>query len=297
MTLGSAGLGWVMAGRVLRPVSAITGAARRTTQRHLGERIDLDGPSDELKELADTFDDMLDRLDASFASQRRFVADASHELRTPLTVMRTAIDVTLAKPTRSPEQLEAMAAKIRRSVDQAESLIEALLTLAISEHEVTAEEFVDLAALAEDALDTAGPGISERGLEVSADLKTAETNGDSMLLERLIGNLINNAVRHNHLGGWLRVETRTTTNHSYVQVANSGDVIPDQVVQSLFEPFRRIQQRTNTTDGVGLGLAIVKSIAAAHHAHIEAHAQPQGGITIRISLPRDDTTDIPPSGK
>jgi signal transduction histidine kinase len=288
MTLGSAGLGWVMAGRVLRPVSAITGAARRASQRHLGERIDLDGPGDELKELADTFDDMLDRLDAAFTSQRRFVADASHELRTPLTVMRTAIDVTLAKPTRSPEQLEAMAARIRRSIDQAESLIEALLTLAISEHVITAEEFVDLAELAEDALDTARPGISDKGLEVSADLKTAETNGDGTLLERLIGNLINNSVRHNHLGGWLRVETGMTTNHSYVQVANSGDVIPEHVVQSLFEPFRRIQQRTNTTDGVGLGLAIVKSIAAAHHAHIEAHAQPQGGIAIRVSLPRDN---------
>ncbi len=288
MTLGSGGLGWVMAGRVLRPVSAITGAARMASQHHLGERIDLQGPSDELKELADTFDDMLDRLDVAFTSQRRFVADASHELRTPLTVMRTAIDVTLAKPARSPQQLEAMAAKIRRSIDQADGLIEALLTLAISEHDLTAEEFVDLAALAEDALDTARPGISEQELEMSVNLQTAETNGDPMLLERLIGNLINNAVRHNYLGGWLRVETGTTTNHSYLQIANSGQVIPDQVVQSLFEPFRRIQPRTNTTEGVGLGLAIVKSIAAAHHANIEAHAQPQGGIAIRVSLPRDD---------
>ena len=287
MTVVSGGLGWVMAGRVLRPVSAITGAARRASQRHLGERIELKGPKDELKELADTFDDMLDRLDAAFAGQRRFIADASHELRTPLTVMRTAIDVTLAKPTRSPQQLEAMAVKVRRSLAQAEGLIDALLTLAISEHELPSKEFVDLATLVEDALDTAAPRISERALAVTAKIEPAETSGDRLLLERLIANLIHNAIRHNHPRGWLRVETGRTQHHTYVEIANSGDVIAEQTVQSLFEPFRRIQERINTTDGVGLGLAIVKSIAAAHHAHIDAHAQPQGGIAIRITLHQD----------
>jgi signal transduction histidine kinase len=181
MTLGSGGLGWVMAGRVLRPVSAITGAARRASERHLGERLDMQGPSDELKQLADTFDDMLERLDIAFTGQRRFIADASHELRTPLTVMRTAIDVTLAKPTRSPQQLEAMAGKVRRSIDRADNLVDALLTLAISEHEVTAKDFVDLAVLAEDVLETVTLGISQRALKASADLQPAETKGDSVL--------------------------------------------------------------------------------------------------------------------
>lgn len=287
MTLGSAGLGWVMAGRALRPVSAITGAARRASERHLGERLDMQGPSDELKQLADTFDDMLERLDMAFASQRRFIADASHELRTPLTVMRTAIDVTLSKPTRSQEQLEVMAAKVRRCVEQADSLVEALLTLAISEHEVSAMELIDLSALAEDVLETNTHCIRQKGLKASADLEPAETNGDPVLLERLVSNLVDNAVRHNHPGGWLRIQTGETKDHSYLRVANSGDLIPDPLVTTLFEPFRRIHERTNSKDGVGLGLAIVKSIVAAHNGHIDAYAQDEGGITIKVSLPRE----------
>jgi signal transduction histidine kinase len=294
MTVGSGGLGWVMAGRVLRPVSAITGAARRASERHLGERLDMQGPNDELKQLADTFDDMLERLDTAFASQRRFIADASHELRTPLTVMRTAIDVTLSKTTRSPTQLESMAAKVRRSIDRADSLVDALLTLAISEHEVTASEFVDLAALAEDALEIVAPAISQRDLNASVDLQPAETNGNPVLLERLVGNLIINAVRHNHPGGWLRVETWGTTDHSHLKVANSGDVIPGPLVATLFEPFRRIHERTNSHDGVGLGLAIVRSIAAAHGGRVEARARHEGGFTIEVALPRagSSKTDV-----
>jgi signal transduction histidine kinase len=293
MTLVSGGLGWVMAGRVLRPVRSITGAARRASERHLGERLALQGPRDELKELADTFDEMLDRLDASFASQRRFVADASHELRTPLTVMRTAIDVTLAKPSRSPEQLEAMAAKVRRSVDQAETLIDALLTLATSEQEASNREFVDLATAVEDALDAAEPGIAHLDLRVDANLEPAETTGDRLLLERLVANLVDNAVRHNVRGGWIRLRTGANGNGAHLEVANSGLEIPADVVQSLFEPFRRIEERTNARDGVGLGLAIVKSISAAHGASVEARHQPEGGLVISLAIPRDDGLDQP----
>ena len=158
MGVVSGAVGWLVAGRALRPVHAITGAARRASEENLGERLALAGPPDELKELADTYDAMLARLDAAFASQRRFVANASHELRTPLTVMRTAIDVTLAKPDRSSAQLEDMAAEVRAAVDRAEALIEALLTLARSDRGATAMELADLAVLAEDALDAAGPG-------------------------------------------------------------------------------------------------------------------------------------------
>ncbi|HXQ60423.1 MAG TPA: HAMP domain-containing sensor histidine kinase [Acidimicrobiales bacterium] len=291
MTLASGGLGWVMAGRVLRPVRTITGAARRASEQHLGERLALQGPKDELKELADTFDEMLDRLDAGFASRRRFVADASHELRTPLTVMRTAIDVTLAKPTRSPGQLEAMASKVRRSVDKAESLIGALLTLAMSEREVTSNEFVDLATVAEDVLDAAQAAVDRLDLRVEAELEPAETTGDRLLLERLIGNLVDNAMQHNHPGGWVRVRTGTmgttcaTGDSRYVSVANSGPVVPGDQVDALFEPFRRVEERTSAGDGVGLGLAIVKSIAAAHDATVEARSQSEGGLLISVVFP------------
>jgi signal transduction histidine kinase len=285
MSLASGGLGWIMAGRVLRPVRTITGAARRASDRHLGERLALEGPKDELKELADTFDEMLDRLDAAFAAQKRFVADASHELRTPLTVMRTAIDVALAKPARSPEQLEAMAIKIRRSVDQAESLIEALLTLATSEHDRRGDEFVDLATMAEDALDEAKSALLDRDLRVETALEPAEVDGNRLLLERLIGNLVDNAIRHNNAGGWIWVRTGRNGDSSHINVSNTGPVIPDDQVEALFEPFRRVAERTSTHDGVGLGLAIVKSIGDAHDARVEARSRNGGGLAVSVVIP------------
>jgi signal transduction histidine kinase len=288
MTLASGGLGWVMAGRVLRPVSTITEAARRASERHLGERLDLQGPRDELKNLADTFDEMLDRLDIAFATQQRFVADASHELRTPLTVMKTAIDVTLAKPQQTPAQLQAMATKVRRSVDQAERLIESLLTLAVSEHAPFATEFIDLATVAEDAVDGAGPDIASLRLEVKTSFEPAEVYGGRSLVERLVGNLVDNAARHNIAGGWIDVTTGRDAEAAYVHVSNSGPPIDEEVVQSLFEPFRRIEERTNGSRGVGLGLAIVRSIVTAHKGAIDVHSRPEGGLTISISLPAQD---------
>jgi signal transduction histidine kinase len=296
MTLVSGGVGWLMAGRVLGPVRAITVAARRASERHLGERLHLRGPRDELKELADTFDDMLDRLDAAFASQRRFVSDASHELRTPLTVMRTAIDVTLAKPTRTPEQLEAMAMKIRRSVDEAEALIGALLWLASSDQPLGRRVPVDLASLAEAALDGLEPQRAGRELRVSADLAPAPTTGDALLLGRLVGNLVDNAVRHNVPGGWIDVRTGTTATGAVIEVRNSGQFIADADVPTLFEPFRRIEQRTNVAEGVGLGLAIVKSIAHAHGATIEARGLPAGGLDVVVVVPPTETSsDVVPA--
>ena len=172
MTIVSGWAGWIISGRVLRPVRAITGTARRASEQHLGERIALSGARDELKELADTFDDMLERLDRAFSAQRRFVADASHELRTPLTLMRTAIDVTLAKPGRTAAQLESMAIRVRNSLDRAESMIDALLTLAISDQGRQARtEPVNLATAAEDAVDAATADIERLGLHVRSDLR------------------------------------------------------------------------------------------------------------------------------
>ena len=236
----SGAVGWLVAGRALRPVHAITGAARRASEENLGERLALAGPPDELKELADTYDAMLARLDAAFASQRRFVANASHELRTPLTVMRTAIDVTLAKPDRTPAQLEDMAAEVRAAVDRAEALIEALLTLARSDRGATAVELADLAVLAEDALDAAGPAIRAGSLGLETALQPAPTCGDLVLLDRLVANLVDNAVRHNTAGGWIQVATGTRDGQAYLTVTNGGPVIGEDVAPLLFEPFRRL---------------------------------------------------------
>jgi signal transduction histidine kinase len=287
MTVASGGLGWFMSGRVLRPVRAITETARRASEQHLGERLALTGARDELKELADTFDDMLERLDAAFATQRRFVANASHELRTPLTVMRTAIDVTLAKPSPTARQLTDMAMRVRRSIDRAENMVEALLTLAVSDQGKLSTEYTDLATWAEDAIDAAAPEIERLGLRVDALLDPAETTGDPQLLERMISNLVGNAVRHNEPGGWIRLRTGSSDAAVYLEVANSGPLIPDDAVPSLFEPFRRMQARTGVRDGVGLGLSIARSVVTAHRATVTARSQPAGGLDISVVIPRD----------
>ena len=281
----SAWLGWIVAGRALRPVHAITAAARAASEENLGQRIALAGPEDELKELADTFDAMLGRLDAAFASQRRFVADASHELRTPLTVMRTAIDVTLAKPGRTQAQLEAMAAEVRQAVDRAEALIEALLTLARSDRGNGPREALDVAVLAEDALDAAGPAIRARPVTVQAALRPGPALGDPVLVERLVINLVDNAVRHNVPNGWVQVATGTREGMAFIEVANGGAPIPEEVVPSLFEPFRRLSERAGSPDGTGLGLSIVRSVAVAHHGRVTARHRQAGGLEVSVLLP------------
>jgi signal transduction histidine kinase len=294
MTVASGGLGWFMSGRVLRPVRVITETARRASGRHLGERLALTGAKDELKELADTFDDMLERLDAAFVTQRRFVADASHELRTPLTVMRTAIDVTLAKPSPTALQLTDMAVRVRRSIDRAEDMIEALLALAVSDQGQRSTEFTDLATWAEDAIDAAAPEIERLNLKVDTELDPAETTGDPQLLERMISNLVDNAVRHNEPGGWIKVRTGSSDAAAYLDIANSGPFIPDDAVPSLFEPFRRIEARTGIRDGVGLGLSIARSAATAHRATVTARSQPAGGLDISVVIPRDLAAESQP---
>jgi signal transduction histidine kinase len=294
MTVASGGLGWFMSGRVLRPVRVITETARRASEQHLGERLALTGASDELKELADTFDDMLERLDAAFATQRRFVANASHELRTPLTVMRTAIDVTLAKPAPTARQLTDMAVRVRRSIDRAETMVEALLTLAVSDQGKLSTEFADLATWAEDAIDAAAPEIERLDLRVAAVLDPAETTGDSQLLERMVWNLVDNAVRHNEPGGWIRLRTGSKDAAAYLEIANSGPFVPDEAVPSLFEPFRRMESRTGFRDGFGLGLSIARSVGTAHRATVTARSQPDGGLDISVVIPRDLADDRDP---
>ena len=291
LTAVSAGLGWLVAGRVLRPVHDITAAAQRASERHLGERLNLRGPDDELKELADTFDAMLDRLDLAFAAQRQFVANASHELRTPLTSMRTAIDVALAKPNRTTEQLDSMAEKVRRSIDRAERVIDALLTLAVSNQGLETVEPLDLATAAEDALDGVRDVARNAELTVESDLSPACVEGSRVLLDRLVGNLIHNAVVHNVPEGWLRLRTGTTDGRAYLEVSNSGPMVDPELVPHLFEPFRRADVRTGSGGGVGLGLSIVEAVAEAHHGLVEATAPADGGLVVTLTVPASGDGD------
>ena len=285
MGLVSGVVGWLVAGRALRPVHAITGAARRASEENLGERLALAGPDDELKELADTYDAMLARLDAAFASQRRFVANASHELRTPLTVMRTAIDVTLAKPDRTPAQLEDMAVEVAAAVDRAEALIEALLTLARSDRGPVSREGADLAVLAEDAVDAAGPAIRAGSLRLETALTAAPTNGDLVLLDRMVANLVDNAVRHNQPGGWIQVATGMRGDAAYLAVTNGGPKIEPDLAPLLFEPFRQLYDPAAGPAGAGLGLSIVRSVAVAHLGDVIARARQAGGLDVSVLLP------------
>ncbi len=285
LAIAAAGLGWLVAGRALRPVRSITEAARRASELRLGQRLALAGPDDELKELADTFDVMLERLDAAFTSQKRFVANAAHELRTPLTAMRTAIEVTLSKPTRTPDQLEAMAARVKRSVERAEATVEALLTLTTSELGLTAREAIDLATAAEDALDATHAAIDHRHIKVDTALEPALTRGDRVLLERMIANLVENAVRHNNQGGWIGIRTVQQGDSAIFEIANTGTDIPSEQIPTLFEPFARAKQRLAFSDGVGLGLSIANTIARAHDATITARPRPGGGLEMSVTIP------------
>jgi signal transduction histidine kinase len=277
--------GYAMAGRVLSPLGRILRTARAVAGSDLSRRIELDGPDDEIKELADTFDDMLNRLDLAFASQRRFVANASHELRTPLTSMRTLIDVAMAKPTRTTEQLETLIGRVREALGQSEAIIDGLLTLARSDRGLTTSEPLDLEAAAQDAIDQTATAATAANITVQADLSAAPTLGDRVLVERLAANLVDNAVRYNISGGTIQVDTRIDRGQPYLSVTNTGPLIPPSKVASLFEPFTRLDQRVTNGHGVGLGLSIVASVVTAHNGHLEAHALPTGGLKITVRFP------------
>jgi signal transduction histidine kinase len=284
MTALSVLLGWGVAGRVLRPLQRITATAQRVSQDNLDERIGLEGPRDELKELADTFDGMLGRLSGAFASQRRFVANASHELRTPLTVIRTELEVTLADPNATTAELRTMAETVRDVTLATERLIQALLTLARSEGGVARRDPLDLADAARLALAQTGSDAAARRLDMRPTLDPAPVSGDRRLLERLVANLVENAVRHNREGGTVEVRTSLAAGLSTVEVRNDGELIPAEALSSLLEPFERLD-RGARGDGVGLGLSIVRSVAEAHGGSVELRARPSGGLVVRVSLP------------
>ena len=297
MAVLSLGLGWVVAGRVLRPLQRITATAKRLSERTLHQRIALQGPDDELKELADTFDQMLARLDAAFDSQRRFAANASHELRTPLAISRTEVDVALADPDTPNAELRAMGERVRDATQRSERLIEGLLTLARSEQEPRRWEPADLADAAALALEHARREHAAAGLRLVTALRPAPVRGDPALLERMVANLVENAVRHNQPPGWLEVTTGISDGRAFVNVANGGRDIPADQVEGLFEPFRRLHGRVaSPTRGAGLGLSIVRSVARAHGGHAHARALPDGGLQVTVRLPvrAAATMAIPP---
>jgi signal transduction histidine kinase len=283
-------LGWILAGRILRPVHRLTAAARAASEQDLSQRVALHGPHDELRELADTFDAMLERLDRAFTSQRQFIANASHELRTPLTVMRTAIDVVLAKPNPAAEELISMSTEVRQAVDHAERLIEALLVLARNDQPRALIDPLDLAAVAEDALE----GRTATGITTTATLDEALVTGDAVLLERLVTNLLDNAERYNVPDGTVAISTTTHDGRSVLRVVNTGEVIPADEVERLFLPFTRLDDRIRH-DGFGLGLTLVSSIATVHGGTVHAIAIPTGGLDITVRLPRRDNAASPDS--
>jgi signal transduction histidine kinase len=271
-------LGWIFAGRALRPVQRITMAARAASEHDLSARVLPTGPRDELRELAETFDEMLGRLQAAFEGQQRFIANASHELRTPLAVMRATVDVVLDNPAATPGDLRAMGADIRAAVDHAEQLIGALLLLARNERGLTVREKVDLATVAEDVLDALGDH------RVHASLEPAVVAGDPVLAERLVANLVDNALRYNRPDGEVWVSTRMVAGGGELVVANTGPVVGPPDAGRIFRPFERLSDRTSQ-DGFGLGLAIVASIAAIHGGTAIARPRDEGGLSVTVTIP------------
>jgi signal transduction histidine kinase len=292
---------WFIAGRMLRPIRTITRAARRISSSNLHERLALDGPKDELKELGDTLDELFGRLDASFEAQRHFVANASHELRTPMTVERTLLQVALENPDMTIDAWRAIAQEVLASSEEQARLIEGLLALATSENERMESGPVDLAVIVAESLVELQSEIERQGLRVDATSTPAPFNGDPLLVKRLVVNLITNAVRHNEVDGRVEIESGQNNDEAVFSVTNTGPVISPLEVERLFQPFQRLDpRRANYKDGHGLGLSIVRAIASAHEANIVAHPGPDGGLSVSVAFPLStnahSNVESPPDG-
>jgi hypothetical protein len=294
MTVISVALGWLVAGRALRPVREMTAAAQRISEDSLHERLAVRGPKDELKELGDTIDGLLERLEVAFNAQRRFVANASHELRTPLTTMRASLDVALAKPEPPPPQTVALAGRLRTELDRIERLLEAFLTLARAQH----RSMPGRAVLPLDYI--VGSALADQAAAIRAmDLTVQDTSGQGgawvagsqALLSRMVENVIDNAVCHNITGGWIAITTHARDGRASLVVRNGGQVLDQRQVAELSQPFRRLEaDRIGTDKGSGLGLSIVAAIAEAHGGTLDLRAQPGGGLRVCIELPEAAAT-------
>ncbi|HEY2655052.1 MAG TPA: ATP-binding protein [Solirubrobacteraceae bacterium] len=287
MTVVSVALGWLMAGRVLRPLRAMTAATRRISEESLDQRLAVPGPRDELTELADTIDGLLERLQAAFEAQRRFAANASHELRTPLATMRASLDVAMAKPVAVPEHIRLLDQRLTREFDRVERLLEGLLALARGQHaRVGAEPTVALDKIASEAVARHASQISAKQLHVDLQAAAAVVNGSETLLSRMVENVIENAISHNEPGGWIRVRPATDGPSVSLVVENGGRRLTQRDVDQLAEPFHRLgPRRTGSQAGAGLGLSIVASIAQAHGGMLDLHARSEGGMRVMIALP------------
>lgn len=286
--LGTIAIGWLVAGRMLRPLQLVTDAAARIAEspaadKGLHQRIKVGGPRDELRELAETFNRMLERLDQSFDGQRAFISNASHELRTPLTVTRALLEVAVHRRDASPD-VRLLGETLLEVNARHERLIEGLLLLMRSDRELTERSYVDLSDVAEHVV--AQTPSSE--VAVTADCEEAPTLGESVLLERLAQNLVENAIRYNAPeNGWVRVATRREGDSAVLEVANTGPIVPAFEVEGLFEPFRRLgtERLATASGGAGLGLSIVRAVAKAHGGEVTATARPEGGLVVTVRLP------------
>ena len=291
MGLSSVALGWYAAGRVLRPLRAMTAATRRISADSLHERLAVPGPYDELRDLGETIDALLERLEQAFAAQRRFVADASHELRTPLATMRASVDVALAKPGPVPEQTATLARRVRTELDQVDRLLDGFLALARAQHGVPLPdmEAVPLDVLATAALAERASLASAKGLAVFADCagngSGVWAHGSRTLLRRMVENLVDNAIVHNQTGGWIRVTTSAEGTDVRLVVENGGPVLTEHQISHVARPFRRLgAERTGSGAGSGLGLAIVAAVADAHGGTLDLQARPEGGLRATVTL-------------
>ena len=303
MTVVSVAVGWVVAGRVLRPLRAMTATTRRISADNLHERLAIHGPGDELKDLADTIDALLERLDGAFAAQRRFVANASHELRTPLATMRVSVDVAAAKPGPVPPETITLAGQVRAELNKVDELLDGLLVLARAQHGVLPGRAVlPLDDVVSAALAAGEGAIAARNLTVqhvsgSDDIRV---EGSQPLLRRMADNVIGNAVSHNRDGGWIRITTQADGDMARLTIENGGDILDPAQVAGLAQPFRRLgADRTGSDNGTGLGLSIVAAITEAHGGSLDLHARPGGGLKVTITLPlapRDAAVTITGAG-
>jgi signal transduction histidine kinase len=291
MAVVAIALGWLMAGRTLRPLRVITAATRRISERNLHERLALTGSRDEIKDLADTIDGLLARLDAAFDSQRRFVANASHELRTPLMLTQTLLQVALADPAITLKTLSDACQEVLLACKEQDRLIQALLTLARSQRGIDHRESLDLAEITRQVLHSRGPEAAARAVRVDAAFAPTPVTGDPGLAEILVSNLIENAIRHNVPGGRIHIAASARQARASFTVSNTGPHVPADQVERLLQPFQHLDgERDYNHEGLGLGLSIVAAIAAAHDATLSVHPRPTGGLTIEVEFCTADST-------
>jgi signal transduction histidine kinase len=285
MAVVSTALGWVVAGRALSPLRTMTTTTRRISERNLHQRLAVVGPRDELAELADTIDGLLARLERAFEAQRRFIANASHELRTPLAMMRTSVDVAAGKPSPVPKEVTVLAGKLREGLDSADRLLEGLLLLARAQNNATAQtQAVRLTELAEGALQARAGAIAAKHLAVQCRADPVTVAGNAILLSSLVDNLVDNAIRHNEPGGWLRITAGTEGGRTRFAVESGGAVLDQDAVDLLGQPFQRLGSARTSQPGTGLGLSIVTAVAAAHNGTLVLRARPEGGLRAEVQL-------------